>query len=76
MKEKIYEEVRRLNLGKGYLWRFQQYNPFKFSLNPLEQQKFDKTMSDLCDEGIFTAEKDSLVIVYRLTEKGEKIIYT
>ena len=76
MRKKIIEEIRRQNVGKDYLWRFQQYNPFRFSLNPVEQREFDKVMSDLCDEGIFTAEKNGSVMMYRLIEKGERIIYS
>ena len=76
MKEKIFEEIRRLKLGKTHVWLFQQYNPFKYSLDPTEQRVFESTMADLCNEGIFVAESNGSVIIYRLTEKGEKIIYS
>lgn len=76
MREKIYEEIRRLSMGQNHVWRFQQYNPFRLNLNPIEQREFSTVMNELCEEGIFTVEKDDSVVLFRLTEKGEKLIYS
>lgn len=76
MREKIYEEIRRLSMSQNHVWRFQQYNPFRLNLNPIEQREFSTVMNELCEEGIFTVEKDDSVVLFRLTEKGEKLIYS
>lgn len=77
MEEKIFDEIRRLKLAKNHVWRFQQYNSFRYdALNPKEQRDFDSFMEKYCQDGIFTAENDGSVIMYRLTEKGEEVIYS
>ena len=75
MKEKIYDEIRRLKLASTHVWCFQQYNIFRANLNPIERNNFFPCMEELCSTGIFVAEQDGSVKTYRLTETGEKEIY-
>ena len=73
LTEKIFVEIRKRNIGKNGIWKFQEYNAFRNDLNPIEKENFFSRMDELCDEGIFTKENNNER--YRLTEKGEEEIY-
>ena len=75
MRKTIFEELRKRNLQKNGVWKFNEYNVFRNTLNPLQKEKFDREMLQLVQEGILSQEKDGLVCMYRLTESGEKEIY-
>lgn len=77
LRNKIFEELRRLNFAKDYLWKFQQYwGAFAINLNSLEQKEFQNTMIELCDDGLFQIIDNSNPPQYRLTEKGETVIWS
>ena len=76
LREKIFNEIKRLNLGKRHIWVFQQYIVFYNKLNPLEKEDFYKELQKLVDEGLFEVKQDSLVEHLVLTEKGCNIIYS
>lgn len=74
-KEKIIQELKRLNLGRNTCWSFQLFNEFKNSLSPAEQRDLVVFMNEWCKFGYFVQEKDGSVFRYRLTEKGEQMIW-
>lgn len=76
LRDKIFEEIRRLNLEEGHVWTFHTRNNFIFSLNPLEKKGFYEEMETLCNEGIFTKEGTGVDLMYRLTKKGVDEIYS
>lgn len=75
LREKIYHEIRERKIESQGRWVFQEYNLFYNDLNSTEKKEFTYLMQLLCDEEIFEIERDESVFRYRLTEKGENIIY-
>ena len=73
--EKIIQELKRLDLGRNTCWRFQSFNVFEKSLSPVEQRDLAACMDGWCQAGYFVKEKDGSVFRYRITEKGEQIIW-
>lgn len=77
LREKIFDELKRLNFGSGYVWKFQQYHgTFRIYLNPLEQKNFYEVMNELCNEGVFEIITNGDIPTYRLTDIGEKIVWS
>ena len=74
MREKIFEEIRRKRIPKGGVWRIQEYNSFLVDKTSKERQDFRGCMHTLCEEGLFIMEM-APEPMYRLTEKGESVIY-
>lgn len=55
---------------------FQRYHGvFCMSLNAIERREFPNVMKELCNEGIFEEIRNSSVKTYRLTDKGENVIW-
>lgn len=76
LRETIFAHMRNLNCAENYLWTPPQYlNAFLNKLNPVEKKNFSQTMQELCDEDLFTLERDSQFPSYRLTKKGEELLY-
>lgn len=79
IREKIINELQRLNFAEGYVWMFVQYlNSFYNRLNPIDKKSFKEEMDKMCDEGIFTkavSKYDENFYDYKLTEFGEQYIY-
>jgi hypothetical protein len=75
IQEKIIRELKRLNLGSNAYWRFQSFNIFKWDLSPVEQRDLAACMDEWCQAGYFVKEKDGSVFRYRITEKGEQMIW-
>lgn len=76
LREKIFAHLKKLNFAENYLWTPPQYlNAFLNKLNPVEKKNFSQTMQELCDEDLFTLERDSQFPSYRLTKKGEELLY-
>lgn len=74
-QEKIIRELKRLNLGSNPCWRFQSFNVFEKSLSLMEQRDLAACMDEWCQAGYFVKEKDGSVFRYRITEKGEQMIW-
>ena len=75
MQEKIIQELKRNHLGNNDCWSFKSFYLFYGDLSPVEQKEFDVYMDDWCQDGYFVKEKDGSVFRYRLTEKGEQMIW-
>ncbi len=75
LKNKIFDELRRLHIEANGLWRFQNWNVFYRELNPLERKEFENVISELLNDGVLIAEQYGSVYNYRLTQKGEETIY-
>ena len=74
LREKIFEEIRRLKYGNNAIWKVQEQMLFKNEiLNPIEANNFSGMMLELQNEGIFSVDEYS---VWRLTKKGEETIYS
>lgn len=72
LKEKIYNEIRRLNIKANEIWTGNNFiNGFKCHLNNTELNILERTVQSLFDEGIFEDSPNGC----RLTTKGEDIIY-
>lgn len=74
-KEKIIQELKRNELRNTGCWSFQSFNEFKNSLSPAEQRDLIVFMNEWCKFGYFVKEKDGSVFRYRLTEKGDQMIW-
>ena len=75
VQEKVIQELKRLDLGRNTCWRFQSFNVFEKSLSPVEQRDLAACMDRWCQAGYFVKEKDGSVFRYRITEKGEQMIW-
>ena len=77
MRNKIFNQIRVNKMSAGHLWRFQQYHgAFAVNMSKSERKEFYDTISDLCNEGIFEIVPNGTVNNLRLTELGEKTIYS
>mgnify|MGYP003294190770 CR=1 FL=1 len=77
MRNIVFDEIKAKRITAGHVWRFQQYHgAFAVYMNELERREFYNTIAELCNEGVFKAEPYGTVQNYRLTEVGEKIIYS
>lgn len=77
MRNKIFNQIKANKMSAGHLWRFQQYHgAFAANMSEVERKDFYSTISDLCNEGIFEVVPYSSVNNLRLTELGEKTIYS
>ncbi len=77
MRNKIFNQITANKMKAGHLWRFQQYHgAFAINMSESETKEFYDTISDLCNEGIFEIVPSGSVSNLRLTELGEKTIYS
>lgn len=75
LKNKILAELRYRSLGSGNIWLFSNWNGFRNNLNPIEKNWFPQVMSKLVEDGLLLEEQYGSVVQYRITDKGEQVIY-
>lgn len=76
LKEKILYEMKRTHKKANDIWQFSNCLAFYNKLELSEKNNFDKIMQELCEEDIFIKEEHfNGDYNYRLTLKGEDIIY-
>ena len=72
LKEKIYDEMRRLNIRAHGVWTGNNFiSGFKCHLNDSEINDLENTINSLLIDGIF----ENTAKGYMLTPKGEKEIW-
>lgn len=76
LERKILKEMERTHKKTNDIWQYSNCLAFYNNLKLDEQKNFDYAMQDLCANGIFKKEEYfNGSYNYRLTQKGEDIIY-
>ena len=76
MEEMIIQELKRIKLDVGYVWRFPEWIVFRNKLLSREKLKFDKVIEDMINQGAFevvNSSEDNKDL--RLTQVGYDILY-
>lgn len=71
----VFAELRKNGMRAGHLWKIQQWLALRNRLDYSSFSDFDNTLNNLCNEGIVKEERISNAVNYRLTEKGEAMLY-
>lgn len=74
-QEKVLWELKKLNLRSNICWNFHWFNIFKRGLSPVKQRDLEACMDEWCQARYFVKDKDGSVFRYRITEKGEQMIW-